>query len=47
MSKNIFATLGATNHSEGERAEQDYYATDPKAIDLLINEGGRYLIKIY
>jgi hypothetical protein len=34
-SKSIFTPHGATNHSEGERASEDYYATDPKAIDAL------------
>lgn len=34
-SKAIFSTHGATNHSEGERASEDYYATNPKAIDAL------------
>lgn len=36
--KTVFATMGATNHSEGERAEHDYYATDPVAATLLIQE---------
>jgi len=38
MSKksNIFAILGATNHSKGERQEHDYYATEPKAVELLL-----------
>lgn len=31
-------TLGASNHVPEERAEHDYYATDPKAIELLLNE---------
>lgn len=39
-SKSIFATLGASNHSETERETNDYYATEPKAIDVLINGGG-------
>lgn len=25
----IFTQLGATNHSDGEREENDYYATEP------------------
>lgn len=33
--KNVFATLWATNHSEWEREQNDFYATDPIAIDLL------------
>lgn len=31
----IFKTLGATNHTDKEREVQDYYATDPIAIDKL------------
>lgn len=34
--KAIFSTLGASSHSEKERQEHDYYATDPKAIELLL-----------
>ena len=33
--KSVFATLGASNHSKQEREAMDYYATEPKAIDLL------------
>lgn len=33
-----FAVLRASNHSESEREVHDYYATEPKAIDLLLNE---------
>lgn len=32
----IYATHGASNHSEGERAELDYYATDPDAVEKLL-----------
>lgn len=33
----MFAPLGASNHSKHfDRAEQDYYATDPKAVELLL-----------
>lgn len=32
----IFKTLGASNHSEKEREEDDFYATSPKAIDELM-----------
>ena len=31
----IFKTLGASNHTEHERAERDFYATDSIAIDKL------------
>ena len=32
----IFKTLGASNHTDKERENDDYYATDPIAIDVLI-----------
>jgi hypothetical protein len=32
----IYATHGASNHSEGERADNDYYATDPEAVEKLL-----------
>jgi hypothetical protein len=36
--KSVFATLGASNHSKQEREAMDYYATEPKAIDLLASK---------
>ena len=33
-----FVTIGASNHSDAEREKNDYYATDPKAMELLLNE---------
>lgn len=33
---NVFRTLGASNHSSSKREEFDYYATDPIAIELLL-----------
>lgn len=32
----VFRTLGASNHSLGEREENDYYATEPKATEWLL-----------
>lgn len=32
----IFATHGASNHSVEDRAEHDYYATDPEAVRKLL-----------
>ena len=32
----IFKTLGASNHTEKERQNEDYYATEPAAADWLI-----------
>lgn len=36
--KSVFTCNGASNHSEGEREAWDYYATDPKALSLLLKE---------
>ena len=33
-----FNAIGCSNHTEKQRADRDFYATDPKAIDILINE---------
>lgn len=33
----IFKTLGASNHTDKEREENDFYATSPIAIDKLYN----------
>lgn len=35
-SKSIYVTLGASNHVDEERAQNDYYATEPKAVELLL-----------
>ena len=35
----VFKTLGASNHTDKERQNEDYYATDPIAIDVLIRDG--------
>lgn len=35
-SKTLGATLGASNHSNTVRASNDYYSTDPRAIDYLL-----------
>ncbi len=32
--KSTFVTLGASNHTDKERQVQDFYATDPKALEL-------------
>lgn len=33
----IYKTLGASNHTEKERETNDYYATEPKALELLLD----------
>ena len=34
--KSVFSTMGASNHSSKKRADLDFYATDPIAIDILV-----------
>lgn len=36
----VFVTLGASNHSSSDREANDYYATDPKALRLLLELEG-------
>lgn len=36
MKEDIFTVLGASNHSKNEREPNDYYATEPKAGELLL-----------
>ena len=36
--RSAYAIIGASNHSETERVDNDYYATDPKAIDYLLEK---------
>lgn len=33
----IYKTLGASNHTDKEREVNDYYATEPKALELLLD----------
>lgn len=34
-SNSVYSTIGASNHSDKERESNDYYATEPKAAELL------------
>lgn len=36
-SKSTFVTLGASNHTTDEREDNDFYATEPKALELLLD----------
>lgn len=36
--RSTFVTLGASNHSGGEREIDDYYATDPKALEVFLDK---------
>lgn len=38
-SNSIYKTLGASNHTDKEREENDFYATEPIAIDKLYATG--------
>ena len=38
MHNNVFTTIGASNHSKHNRAMNDFYATNPKSIDLLLDK---------
>ena len=35
--KSIYTTLGASNHTDEERESHDFYATDPRAMELLLD----------
>jgi len=35
-SNSLYKTLGASNHTDKEREQNDFYATDPKAAKLLL-----------
>lgn len=32
----VFTTLGSSNHAADQRETFDYYATDPKAVEMLL-----------
>ena len=34
----VYKTLGASSHTEKERQQDDYYATDPRSIDYLLEK---------
>lgn len=36
--RSIYTTLGASNHSNKDRQAYDYYATEPRAMELLLAE---------
>lgn len=36
--KSTFINIGASSHTDNDREENDFYATDPIAIELLMNE---------
>ena len=34
----IFVTTGASNHAQNDRASYDFYCTDPKALEMLLEK---------
>ena len=36
--KTTFVQLGASNHSNKEREKNDFYATDPKALEIFLDK---------
>lgn len=36
-SKKVFTTLGSSNHVPDQREPMDYYATDPRAVEMLLD----------
>lgn len=47
MSKKDFKLVGATAHSKEEREENDFYATDPKALEIFLDESGIKLNNVW
>lgn len=43
--KSVYSTLGASSHSKEEREQNDYYATDPIALEKLLEMGGGKTLK--
>ena len=37
-SRSVFSCMGAKNYSQHEREVNDYYATEPKAVELLLEQ---------
>lgn len=47
MSGSDFKTLGATAHSKEQREENDFYATDPKALELFLDQSEIELTNVW
>lgn len=45
--KSTFVTLGASNHSEGEREVNDFYSTDPESLEIFLKALERDGIKLH
>lgn len=47
MGKSDFVTVGSTAHSKEKRAEHDFYATDPRALEIFLEESGIVLQNVW
>ena len=45
--ESVYRMIGASNHTEEERQSEDYYATDPIAIDVLLKGGASIDHNVY
>ena len=45
--KTTFVTLGASNHSDKEREINDFYATDPHALEIFLEKLNEDDIKLH
>lgn len=46
-SKATFVTLGASNHSDKAREQNDFYATDPKSLEIFLKALERDCFKLH
>lgn len=44
--RSVIAPLGASNHTEEERADNDFYATSPSSVEVLLNTLQKYNISV-
>ncbi len=42
-----FVTLGASNHSDKDREKDDFYATDPNALEIFLDKLKQDNIKLH
>lgn len=47
MKKSDFITIGASSHSDDVREENDFYATDPKALELFLDQSNITLKNVW
>lgn len=45
--KSTFVTLGASSHCDHDRAEDDFYSTDPKALEIFLDKLKEDNIKLH